>query len=280
MRRRPTRRQPGQRGSPSGSLASPGRAMDSRLPAHHTTSNHLPLREDATTMDMTRRSWTWLVGLALLASVPLPLPAAAQARGAARSQPQAIPYYPGPGENWEHRAPEQVGMDPRLLDDAIAFAKANESRNPRDLALEHEVLFGREPHSEGIGPFKPRGEMTGVILRHGYIVTEWGEPARVDMTFSMTKSFLSTTVGLAYDRELIRDLNQPVRVMVPTDEFASEHNRRITWTTCCGRPATGKAPCGASRIGPIARPPTCRWPSTSTARTPSPAPPTSTTTRG
>jgi CubicO group peptidase (beta-lactamase class C family) len=68
-----------------------------------------------------------------------------------------------------------------------------------------------------------------VILRHGYIVAEWGEPTRVDMTFSMTKSFLSTTVGLAYGRGLIRDLNQPVRVMVPGEEFASEHNRQITW---------------------------------------------------
>ena len=38
---------------------------------------------------------------------------------------------------------------------------------------------------------------TGIILRNGYIVAEWGDPHRVDMTFSVTKSFLSTTVGLA-----------------------------------------------------------------------------------
>jgi hypothetical protein len=179
-------------------------------------------------MDLSRRISTRLIGLALLAWAALPQQAGAQARGAAKAQPQAA-YYPGSGEDWEHRTPEQVGMDPRLLDDAIAFAKASESKNPRDLAVEHEVLFGREPHSEGIGPFKPRGDMTGVILRHGYIVAEWGEPNRVDMTFSMTKSFLSTTVGLAYDRGMIPDLNQPVQVMVPTEEFASDHNRRITW---------------------------------------------------
>ncbi len=156
-------------------------------------------------------------------------PLAAQAGGRAKPASPPAAYYPGPGDDWEHRAPEQVGMDPRLLEEAIAFAKASESKNPRDLALEHEVLFGREPHSEGIGPFKTRGDMTGVILRHGYIVAEWGEPQRVDMTFSMTKSFLSTTVGLAYDRGLIRDLNERVQTYVPTEEFASEHNRQITW---------------------------------------------------
>jgi CubicO group peptidase (beta-lactamase class C family) len=151
----------------------------------------------------------------------------AQNRGTARNQAQA--YYPGQGDDWERRAPAQVGMDGRLLDDAIAFAKANESGNPRDLALEHEVLFGREPHSDGIGLFKTRGDLTGVIVRHGYIVAEWGEPMRVDMTFSMTKSFLSTTVGLAYDRGLIRDLNHRVQAYVPTDEFGSPHNSTITW---------------------------------------------------
>lgn len=229
MRRGAGGRQPGRRGSPSGARASPGAAMDSKLPARHTTGRHPSIREDATTVDRTRRSWTWLIGLALLAWATFPLQVAAQARGPARAQPQAVRYYPGPGEDWEHRTPEQVGMDPRLLDDAIAFARASESKNPRDLAVEHEVLFGREPHSDGVGPFKTRGEMTGVILRHGYIVAEWGEPTRVDMTFSMTKSFLSTTVGLAYDRGLIRNLHQPVQVMVPTEEFASEHNRGITW---------------------------------------------------
>jgi hypothetical protein len=170
-----------------------------------------------------------LCGLTLLVTVAVQAPLGAQGRTRARPSPVATVYYPGPGDDWERRTPEQVGMDARLLDDAIAFAKAHESKNPRDLAVEHEVLFGREPHSEGIGPFKPRGDMTGVILRHGYIVAEWGEPNRVDMTFSMTKSFLSTTVGLAYDRGMIPDLNQPVQVMVPTEEFASDHNRRITW---------------------------------------------------
>ncbi len=49
------------------------------------------------------------------------------------------------------------------------------------------------------------------------------------MTFSVTKSFLSSTVGLAWDRALIADIDDRVRDYVPTEHFASAHNQTITW---------------------------------------------------
>jgi len=151
-------------------------------------------------------------------------------KNAATQQPtRAAGYYPGPSNQWEHRAPAALGLDARLLDTAIAFAKASESPEPRDLEQNHYLSWGREPHSEPVGPFKTRGPATGVIVRNGYIAAEWGEPDRVDMTFSVTKSFLSTTVGLAYDRGLIRDVNDTVLRYVQSGEFDSEHNRLITW---------------------------------------------------
>lgn len=139
------------------------------------------------------------------------------------------PYYPGPGHEWARRHPEQVGMDAALLDSAIAFARASETTAPRDLERNHYLGFGREPHGEAVGPFKTRGDQTGLVLRHGYLVAEWGDVNRVDMTFSVSKSFLSTVVGLAYDRGLIR-LDEPVYRSFPTEElFQSAHNRAITW---------------------------------------------------
>ena len=169
----------------------------------------------------------------------------------AASATEGSVYYPGAGDDWERRAPRQVGMDSVRLAEAIAFARANESKTPRNLELAHYQSFGREPFGDGVGPFKERGEPTGIILRSGYIVAEWGEPKRVDMTFSVSKSFLSSTVGLAFDRGLIRDVRQPVQsYMSPIvvlgaghgsnraeqvgqssllDLFATEHNRKITW---------------------------------------------------
>lgn len=161
------------------------------------------------------------------------------------------PYYPGPGDDWERRAPEQAGFDAARLKEAVAFAVSSESKSPRDLEMAHYRTFGREPFGEGVGPFKERGDPTGVILRHGYIVAEWGDPHRVDMTFSVTKSFLSTTVGLAFDRKMIRSVNDKVRDYVAPvvvfrparsesraehlgrsellQPFESEHNKKITW---------------------------------------------------
>ncbi|HXV86490.1 MAG TPA: serine hydrolase [Gemmatimonadales bacterium] len=167
------------------------------------------------------------VGHAVLAFFVLVQGAVAQQR-AARA-PVAALYYPGTGDDWERRTPAQVGMDPRLIDEAIAFARAGEAREPRDLEQNHYLTFGREPHGEGIGPFKTRGDQSGIIVKNGYIVAEWGEPHRVDMTFSVTKSFVSTTVGLALERGLIRSLNDKVKDYVATGEFDSEHAARITW---------------------------------------------------
>jgi CubicO group peptidase (beta-lactamase class C family) len=126
-----------------------------------------------------------------------------------------VPYFPPPGDAWESRAPEHVGLDPQAVKDAVALAVASAAATPRDLREGHLRSFGREPHGEAVGPFRERGPASGMIIRQGYLVAEWGDPHRVDATFSVTKSFLSTTVGLAYDRKLIRDLERPVRHDVP-----------------------------------------------------------------
>jgi CubicO group peptidase (beta-lactamase class C family) len=157
-------------------------------------------------------------------------PALAESRDR-RPAPRAPvePYVPGPHDDWQRRTPDQVGMDAARLDEAVAFAVAHESRAPRDLAAAHYQAQAREPHDQPIGPFKERGPVSGVVLRHGYLIEEWGEPRRVDMTFSVTKSFLSTVVGLAVDRGLIRSVHDRVQDYVPLEHFTDGHNATITW---------------------------------------------------
>jgi CubicO group peptidase (beta-lactamase class C family) len=189
-------------------------------------------------------------GTVLRRRCSLPLIAVLFAATAAQAQRGAV-YYPGPGDDWERRAPAQAGMDAVLLDSAIAFAIANESRAPRDLELAHYQTFGREPFGEAVGPFAERGDPAGIIVRNGYIVAEWGDPHRVDMTFSVTKSFLSSVVGVAVDRGMIRSVDDPVEPYVgpifvlppeganrhagglgekaPLRLFDTERERRITW---------------------------------------------------
>ena len=185
--------------------------------------------------------------LSFLLVVAVPASALLAQRAPAASQP----YYPGPGDQWERRSPQQVGMDAARLQEAINFAAANESKSPRNLEQAHYQTFGREPFGQAVGPFKERGGPIGVVMRRGYLVAEWGDTARVDMTFSVTKSFLSSVVGLAYDRKMIRSVQDRVRDYMPPvlplapprgaaraeslgepqllEPFETEHNRKISW---------------------------------------------------
>ena len=113
----------------------------------------------------------------------------------------SAPYVPGPDDQWERRRPEQAGLDPERLAEAVSYAESHETHLDRSLyrALD-ELTRGEGVHATILGPTRPRGGPAGLIVRHGYIVAEWGDPARVDMTFSASKSYLATLAGLALDR--------------------------------------------------------------------------------
>ncbi len=136
-------------------------------------------------------------------------------------------FFPGP-HDWECCSPSEVGMDQDKIRDAVEFARASESDGPRDIGFAKRN-YGDEPYRELIGPVKERGGTNGLILRNGRIVAEWGDTNRVDMTFSVTKSFVSATAGLAYDRGLIRDVHDKVGDYVHDGGFESSHNSKITW---------------------------------------------------
>ena len=146
------------------------------------------------------------------------------------------PYVPPPGPHWSRLRPEEAGMRPEPLAAAAAFALAHESTAwPREMVdargqYPHSGFTDRPEWDELIGPVKrPRGGPNGLVLRHGHIVAEWGDTARVDMTFSISKSYLALAAGLACERGLIRSLHDPVRDYGLDEGFEAPHNRPITW---------------------------------------------------
>jgi CubicO group peptidase (beta-lactamase class C family) len=177
---------------------------------------------------MTRRVAWSLVCVAMFIAIA----AAQTGRSVPRTSPHAsTPYYPERFD-WQRRTPSQVGMDGPLLDDAVKFAVANESKAPRDLLLAHAQTFGgAEPFDTPIGPHRERAALNGVLVRHGYVVAEWGDTMRADMAFSVTKTFLSTVVGVAWQKGLIRDVTDKARDYMPAgvDLFEAPHNQNITW---------------------------------------------------
>lgn len=133
---------------------------------------------------------------------------------------------------WDTCDPGDVGMDENAIADAIAFHKAEEADANRDLAKGLNSVHGNQEPEEWaglLGPTKPRGDPNGLIMRHGKVTAAWGDTERVDMTFSATKSYLSILAGIAVERGLIRDLDDPMREYALDDGFDSEQNREITW---------------------------------------------------
>jgi CubicO group peptidase (beta-lactamase class C family) len=161
-------------------------------------------------------------------------------------------YFPEAG-NWQSKTPKELGLDATKLQEAIRFAETHESTENRNLKIAHyESAFGREPFGYPVGPMKERGPATGLIIYRGYVVGQWGDPARVDLTFSVAKSFLSTTAGLAVEAGLIPSVQDqvhpymapiypydPLRLAVNKadhldqedvfDLFDTPHNQKITW---------------------------------------------------
>src|SRR5258708_349513 len=167
-------------------------------------------------------------------------------------------YYPD--ATWRHREPSEAGINSELLKQAIDVAVAGETKAPRDLVMNHYQNFGREPFGYAIGPIRERGDPTGIIIRNGYIVAEWGEPLRVDMTHSVTKSFLSSVVGIAVEQGMIksvddavRDYVAPILLYAPPSTtnksdhlttphllflFVSPHTPSLTWYNLLHHPRT------------------------------------------
>ncbi|MDT3401601.1 serine hydrolase domain-containing protein [Mucilaginibacter terrae] len=159
-------------------------------------------------------------------------------------------YYFPPAGAWQTQAPAQLGLSADAIRQTISFAKEHEAKASRNGELAQFQSFGKEPFSEAVGPLTDRGGSTGIIIHKGYIVAQWGELNRVDIVNSVTKSLLSTVIGLAVDRGLIKStvdtvanyvpfvelynfgINNPVREDVQNSiiyPFASAHNRKLTW---------------------------------------------------
>jgi Beta-lactamase class C and other penicillin binding proteins len=137
------------------------------------------------------------------------------------------PYYPD--SIWQIKKPSEVQMDQKLLDSAVSFAILNDSKTDYNLRIANIKAYSNEPNYRMLGPMKDRGKPAGVVIRHGYIVAKWGDITRVDMTFSATKSYLSTVAGLAYDQHLIRNVDDLVKDYVTDDTYEGAHNSKITW---------------------------------------------------
>ena len=138
-------------------------------------------------------------------------------------------YFPEYQAEWKIASATSGAFTEASLQAAVDFAMEHEYTGSRDLRQAILKGFEREPYHHIAGPTKKRGGPAGMILKNGYLVTSWGDTQRVDMTFSVTKSFLSTTAGLAVDAGIITDVNDLVGDYIWDGTFDGDHNSQVTW---------------------------------------------------
>ena len=138
-------------------------------------------------------------------------------------------YFPE-RHQWDTVPPSEAGFDSGKLQAAVDFARDAAITEPADL---HQVITDsfapREPDFRILGPTKPREGDSGIIVKDGRIVAEWGDVHRVDMTFSAVKSYLATTWAIAWRDGRIESLDDRVSEYVRDGKFDSEHNAPISW---------------------------------------------------
>ena len=140
-------------------------------------------------------------------------------------------YFPSPDPaSWHRAAPGETGLDPDAIAAAAQHASEHETPWSRDLSRMVASDFAeRPPWNETLGPVRARGGPNGLLLRNGLVVAEWGDATRPDMTFSVAKSYLSILAGLAWDRGLIKDPHEKVRLTIDDGGFDPPHTDAITW---------------------------------------------------
>ncbi|MFC5500221.1 serine hydrolase domain-containing protein [Caenimonas terrae] len=109
-------------------------------------------------------------------------------------------------------------------------------------AVDHETSWDREttgnwgvhredppPWNRLLGPVHDRGPVSGTVVVDGKTLASWGEPKRADLTFSVAKTYLALLAGVAHDRGLLPDVNEPIGARVKGIGFDAGNNAQVTW---------------------------------------------------
>ena len=122
-------------------------------------------------------------------------------------------------------------MNKRDLEEAIRFAVEHETTWSRDTRESWGIhRDDPPPWNKLLGPVHSRGPVSGTCVVNGETVASWGEPARADLTFSVAKTYLALLAGVAYDRGLLPEVDEPVGARVHGIGFDTDRNAQVTWT--------------------------------------------------
>ncbi|MEX0900775.1 MAG: serine hydrolase [Gammaproteobacteria bacterium] len=122
-----------------------------------------------------------------------------------------------------------VMLSPGILAGAVDYARSQAVTEPADLnQVIYDAFAPREPGFRILGPTLYRAGDSGIVIHRNRIVARWGDIDRIDMTFSVAKSYLSVLAGIAVRDGLIGSVHDRVADTLP-ELIIGEHNVEITW---------------------------------------------------
>jgi CubicO group peptidase (beta-lactamase class C family) len=133
-----------------------------------------------------------------------------------------------------YNAPDKDGARPNMrnnkLEQAVQFAIDHETPWSREIGdawgIHHQ---DPPPWNRLLGPVHARGPVSGTIVLDARPVLSWGEPERADLTYSIAKTYLALLAGIAHDRGLLPDVDEPVAARLSGIGFDHGHNAQVTW---------------------------------------------------
>jgi CubicO group peptidase (beta-lactamase class C family) len=122
-------------------------------------------------------------------------------------------------------------MQKKKLEQAVQFAVDHETPWSRETGDKWGVHHDDPPPWNRLfGPVHSRGPVSGTIVLDGKTLVSWGEPERPDLTFSIAKTYLALLAGVAHDRGLLPDVDEPVGARIRGIGFDEGRNARVTWS--------------------------------------------------
>ena len=172
----------------------------------------------------------------------------------ARAQAPAV-YFPE-RLDWQHKKPEDVGMNPALVNEAVQIAVAAETQGPKDLTLflPQQLRQGAVQHHRRSGEGSRRRERHHHAQRLHRRRVGRPEARRHDQQRHEDVPDDGRRAGVAARADSRRQrLRARLHAAARRSVRVASTTRRSSGITCCARRATGRARCGASRTGPIGR---------------------------
>lgn len=134
-----------------------------------------------------------------------------------------------PGPRWKMAEAAGDGVDLQAVRAAVQRHQQRATPGVADMRSYLGEIVQDEPFPHVLGPLKDARGPSGMCVHAGRLIAQWGDPAAIEMSFSVTKSYLSLVAGVAFDRGLLGDVDAPVAHVVDHPAFDGLRHGRITW---------------------------------------------------